>query len=218
MCVCVVGGGLSGDCLRFIAWPLRSGGVHFTSYFQPRETSSEKATGGLTQCCTFKGQIAHIYATACHCQEEWLLPRRSRRLCVFTCVCARVCAKGGKSTGQRWKGISSAVFYFVLFPSQFCLIWFCHCFKGYFDSVKKKKIHNGTKWSLTYNYGQQAALSQVLDCLVSGITQKCCSLLDVIFWDIFKEKFTAGGLWGRAVLCSPTSWVSDCQFFYWILV
>lgn len=97
VCVCVS----RPATLRFIARPLRSGGVHFTSYFQPRETSSEKATGGLTHCCTFKGQIAHIYATACHCQEEWLLPRRSQRPCVFTRVCARVCAKERKSTGQQ---------------------------------------------------------------------------------------------------------------------
>lgn len=124
VCVCGGGGGRgssSDDCLRFIARPLRSGGVHFTSYFQARETSSEKATGGLTHRCTFKGQIAHIYATACHCQEEWLLPRRSRRLCVFTCVCARasVC-KGRKEHRATIKGdfkrcgFICLVFFFLL--------------------------------------------------------------------------------------------------------
>ena len=46
----------------------------------------EKATEGLTHCCTFKGQIAHIYATACHCQEEWLQPLGTRSLRVYVCV------------------------------------------------------------------------------------------------------------------------------------
>ena len=85
VCVCVCGGS-SGDCLCFIAPVLHSGGVHFTSYFWPRETSLEKATEGLTHCCTFKGQIAHIYATVCHCQEEWLQPLGTRGLCVYVCV------------------------------------------------------------------------------------------------------------------------------------
>lgn len=62
--------------------------VLYTSHhiFKPRETSLEKATGGLTHCCTFKGQIAHIYATACHCQEEWLLPTWNQEVCVHLCV------------------------------------------------------------------------------------------------------------------------------------
>lgn len=84
-----LGGGSSGDCLCFTAPVLHFGGVHFTSYFQPRETSLEKATGGLTHCCTFKGQIAHIYANACHGQEKWLSPLGTKSLG----VCVHVCEK-----------------------------------------------------------------------------------------------------------------------------
>lgn len=76
-----------GNCfMRFIAGA--AVGEHFRSYYQWRETSWGKATGGSTRCCTFKGQIAHIYATvACHRPEERLFTAEAAaalRLSVFT--------------------------------------------------------------------------------------------------------------------------------------
>lgn len=39
-------------------------------FFELRETSLEKATGGRTHCRSFKGRSAHIYATARRCHEQ----------------------------------------------------------------------------------------------------------------------------------------------------
>lgn len=87
VCVCMYAAVCPGNCfMRFIAGA--AVGEHFKSYFQWRETSWEKATGGSTHCCTFKGQIAHIYATAaCHRPEERLFTAEAvvaLHLSVFT--------------------------------------------------------------------------------------------------------------------------------------
>lgn len=111
--VCLCGGGARPTtvCVLLLG---RCALVVYTSYFQPRETSSEKATGGLTHCCTFKGQIAHIYATACHRQEEWLLPRKKpASMCIYVCVRASVC-KGRKEHRATMKvDFKRCVFLFV---------------------------------------------------------------------------------------------------------
>lgn len=118
-----------GNCfMRFIAGA--AVGEHFKSYFQWRETSWEKATGGSTHCCTFKGQIAHIYATAaCHRPEEWLFTAEAAvalRLSVFT-------RQEKKSTGQQQKEI--------FFPPHYGFVCFVfqHRLKGRFGHVLKHR-------------------------------------------------------------------------------
>lgn len=112
VCVFVSAAACPGNCfVRFIAGA--AVGEHFGSYFQWRKTSWEKATGGSTRCCTFKGQIAHIYATAaCHRPEERL----------FTATAAvSYCLSRTKQERHKTLGDSKRDFFFFL-PTQ---LWFC---------------------------------------------------------------------------------------------
>lgn len=118
-----------GNCfMRFIAGA--AVGEHFRSYYQRRETSWGKATGGSTRCCTFKGQIAHIYATvACHRPEERLFTAEAAaalRLSVFT------------RTRQEKKALGNNKKRFF-FPPHYGFVCFVfqHRLKGRFGLVLK---------------------------------------------------------------------------------
>lgn len=100
---------------------------HFRSYFQRRETSWGKATGGSSRCCTFKGQIAPIYATAvCQRPEERLLAA------VPTCpVCLR---QRGKKKNQNWAPTN---FFFSRPITVLTALFSSTVFKGRFGRVLK---------------------------------------------------------------------------------
>lgn len=126
VCVFVSAAACPGNCfVRFIAGA--AVGEHFGSYFQWRKTSWEKATGGSTRCCTFKGQIAHIYATAaCHRPEERL----------FTATAAvSYCLSRTKQERHKTLGDSKRdFFFFFTHPVMVlsALFFFQHHLKGHF--------------------------------------------------------------------------------------